>query len=513
MSFQSYRPPQIHAQADAGLARLSRDLKAVLSKVQRQLAYHTLRLPGRQLEELAHVLVEFAEDMHYQVGLWRSLEQYQLELFGTPLPLTLPPGAEPMPEDRLRHLLWVIYAEIEPELILSPTHQDLERLAAATASFLIPRLDKLPWQSSVKQFMDQSNEFGWDVKRKLIWLGSRSYLFRYRFQNYLAEHGGQSSIALIDDFVCQENTAWAGLGVIDILAGALPLSPEQRADLRSWYERHIAFYHVEAATPAELQLVNLVNEQPYRVKMDGERQLFKAGQVVFGGLVPWDGFWYWSGQQSLYGTVSKQEMETMRRSLIEKAPPLVYRYHSQLAAQAREMVELFHQFFVKMHGDDLMIFADGRTMAAAMQKMYRQYNEERLKAIQPAEKKKLKRGKAAPQASFPPEVRDNRNGIAVYFNRAEGIEMMLQFNDVVSGLQKRGDALTEDESMALEMFIKSEEISPQFVQRVVREYGAEAIGTAFFIQDRQDSVYLDYLLRRYKGHFYRNRYPSVTLIE
>jgi hypothetical protein len=37
------------------------------------------------LDELAVVLVEFAEDIHAGIGLWQALENYQSEFFGVEL--------------------------------------------------------------------------------------------------------------------------------------------------------------------------------------------------------------------------------------------------------------------------------------------------------------------------------------------------------------------------------------------------------------------------------------------
>jgi hypothetical protein len=89
---------------------------------------------------------------------------------------------------------------------------------------------------------------------------------------------------------------------------------------------------------------------------------------------------------------------------------------------------------------------------------------------------------------------------------------MTGFNEVVSGLKKRGQDLTEDETEAIRALIDSDAISPDFVLRLVKEYGDESIAAAFLIYNTPDQTCLDYLLRRYKGHFYRNRYPQITLI-
>ena len=49
--------------------------------------------------------------------------------------------------------------------------------------------------------------------------------------------------------------------------------------------------------------------------------------------------------------------------------------------------------------------------------------------------------------------------------------------------------------------------------RPVQDYGDESLASTFFIRDTADKVYVEYLLRRYKGHFYRKRYPTLVLVE
>ena len=114
--------------------------------------------------------------------------------------------------------------------------------------------------------------------------------------------------------------------------------------------------------------------------------------------------------------------------------------------------------------------------------------------------------------SLPPEVMESENGIGVFFNPDEGQEIMLEFNDVVQGLKKKGINLNEDDKESIRGLIFSDAISPRFVRKLVQKYGDESIATAFFIDKIKHNYYLDYLLRRYKGHFYRNRYPSLSFV-
>ena len=61
-------------------------------------------------------------------------------------------------------------------------------------------------------------------------------------------------------------------------------------------------------------------------------------------------------------------------------------------------------------------------------------------------------------------------------------------------------------------FFDSDAISPRFVKRVLQEYGDESVKAAFLLKGDLPSYWLDYLLRSHKGHFYRKRYPSLSVI-
>ena len=81
-------------------------------------------------------------------------------------------------------------------------------------------------------------------------------------------------------------------------------------------------------------------------------------------------------------------------------------------------------------------------------------------------------------------------------------------------MKKKGIDLTEDEAEMIRQFIFADAISPGFVKRVVQEYGSESIAATFFIHPEyaEDEMFLDYLLRKYKGHFYRKRYLAISFV-
>ena len=517
VNFRLNRPKGNPEKGDKYLTKVIQDLSSLYRKTQKSFKYDTLLLSGGKIRDLAQVLVEFAEDVHNDIGIWKSLEQYNFELFGTKLPLTLQlgeeMGSELMNKNRIKHLLWVQYHLIEPEFILSPNHQDLNLLAEVISGFLDKRFEKMPLGSSIKTFLAQPNDYGWDVKRKLIWLGKHSYLFRQCYHDYVASSGGKPEIEIVDDFVCQNTTSWSGLGVIDILASVLEIPAKQQSDIRSWYERHSAFYKVLSINGSLVKMMNIINEKPYTVRTGEYSRLFDKKHIYFGSLVPWDGEWYWSGKQHRYDNVSDEGAQELKKSFLSTVKTIPYRYDEDLANKARESVKDQYKYFVEYHGKDLVVYPDGHSMADDMQKQYLFQRESKLKSseLNSIDIQKYKMPDLT--KSFPPELLASDRGVCVYFNPDEGQEIMQEYYDILNGFKKRGMNLSEDELYAIRGFIYSEVISPSFVKKLIQEYGDESISAAFLIPDNIDKYYLDYLFRRYKGDFYRNRYPSISFVD
>jgi hypothetical protein len=88
----SHRPPGYTGKKEHYLIGVAEDLEHAITRAYGSLAYKTIRLTDSNLEELSRVLVEFAEDLHNDIGIWEGFEKYNIEFFGTPLPLVLQPN-------------------------------------------------------------------------------------------------------------------------------------------------------------------------------------------------------------------------------------------------------------------------------------------------------------------------------------------------------------------------------------------------------------------------------------
>lgn len=116
-----------------------------------------------------------------------------------------------------------------------------------------------------------------------------------------------------------------------------------------------------------------------------------------------------------------------------------------------------------------------------------------------------------PKFSWPEKLVGCQRGVAVCYHEGEGVEIMADFDLLRSGLTRSRDTLTDDEAATLQAMVESAEISPAFVRRVIREYGSAGLAALYYLPTGDDAA-LDYLLRQFKGSYYRRRYPNLSLL-
>jgi len=469
----------------------------------------SLQLSPDQRTQLAEILVDFVFDLHTKTGIWATLEKYNTELFGTPLPLIVPPNAT-LPDglcvERVQFLLWNIFPQLT-DYIISNRHKALIPLAE-DITYVLECLPPLPDVSPVKDFLNTPNDYGWEVKKKLIWLGTKSYLFRLFFDEYFEDnYDGEeeaSPIAVTDDFICQNTTLWSGLGVIDILAGCLNVPREQKDELRTWYLRHLSFYKIIKTGKEASEAVNLINGTPYQIRegapSDPRTSYFRPKMTIRGGLVPWRGEWYWSGMQHDFTPYSEKDMAVVIHEF-KLNTRVVARYWKERDEKVREFAAEYFRKIQDFYGKNLVLFPSDRDWHQAQKNWHAAYA------------KSLGQPGRVPDIPLPEELRGCKNGIGVFIDTLEGEEIMSDFNDVISGLKKNGDTCTPDECEMIRNWIDSLSISPAFVHRVLKEYGGEESIKYSFRWETDDSCWLDYMLRRHKGDFYRRRFPPLSVVD
>ena len=523
-----YRPASANAAELKRLAKLASSWLDQLEQTLGEIDSDVFDLDDVQLIELALAMTELADDLHADSGLWWSLESCNTTLFGTPLPGVFRPADSPLTRfdaRRFQFFLEGAWRYLQPDAIISPRHRGFLRIATEAEAFFASRLSGPPGSNSVAALFDSSHERGWELKKKLIWLGTRSFLLRCAHSAYIlreAEERDESdAIVLTDDFLAQECTAWSGLGALELLAERLDLQGADRTDLLSWQARHAAFYRVDAVAVKggvlmTMDLLNLISERPYHVRIEVPRTNapFQVGELVYGSLVPWRGEWYWSGAQRRCGPVPA-DFASLRRKFLQENAQIAYRYCPERAAKARQFGGEQHTDFVRFHGTDLAVFPDGLAMAAAQQRRMRQYNKTRAAALG------LKWDESSqgpgcvengPRMPIPKEVLDCRQGVAVFSQPEEGFEIMREFDVLRAALRSEQTPLSDEQAEVLQGFIESGSISAAFVRRVIAENGTSGLASLYYLP-AGDGVALDHLLRRHKGAYYRPRQPHLAIVD
>ena len=152
-NFDKNRPQEFTAKGDEQLPTIIDQLEDLLYDMENHFETETLELLYEDWDELAFQLVEFAEDIHNDIGIWNSLEQYNLKFFGTKLPLT--PHFDKVEShfisaSRIYHFLWIMFSVFEPDLILAPTHKDLLLLTKKVTHFLNQSFNLEVWCHGIR---------------------------------------------------------------------------------------------------------------------------------------------------------------------------------------------------------------------------------------------------------------------------------------------------------------------------------------------------------------------------
>lgn len=491
-----------------------RALARELSRTMRKPAFVEMRRLERLWPEFAGATMDFIADVVDTPSFWEGYEAWNLRHFGVALPITEGDPGIGMSDARLHHFIWKLVNIFLRDYSLTPEHTDVLTVVNVIKSFWEKRKSKFIPLSDSSAFLSGPIQYGYQAKDRLVALGQTSYFFRMDFTEYVYHcDDHETFISACDDFLCQFCSQWSGMGPIDLLAEVLNVPDALREDIRSWSERHAAPFRVDSLGKGHMFVTNLVTEEQYRVDWDKGAAPIPVGTFVFGFLARWNGGWRWSGVQSLLGE-GESDLERVKefiQQMRQSASRVLCRYWPEYKRQALEALAELHKSELEFYGGrDLVPFESNKALAASTARFLNEYRDKRVQAMEtpPAEIP----DDFTPETVFSETMRKCDDGVALFLNPEEGSEMMLSFNSLLSALQKNGGNCTQAEHDALRGFIASDAISPAFVRRVLRDEPDWALKIAFGIDDDAPAYWLDWLLRCWKGEFYRPRYPSVSVV-
>jgi hypothetical protein len=515
-----FRPPKSKGAGDIHLPRITSRLNSLIETAQRAHICRAIRLDRDEVFVLAMSLAELGEDLHNDIGIWAAYETHNTACFGVPLPLTpcrdsQEPQDNGITRERVLHHIWVFYMEVLGGALLPPDHEGLAHIANETTKGLKHCYATVPKDSGVKQFLARPIQFGWDLKRKLVWLGTNSYMFRLFFESFKARRSAKdrgNPISAADDFVCQVCTEWSGLSANDLLARVLDLSEGDREDLLNWSYRHTGAFVVRTTDPDVMVVRNVVSNRDYRVRMNVEKNPFSKDALAVGSLVPWRGEWLWSGTQEVLGTPTDEMIKTIRESFVRVGPALFYRLCPDKEERARRFSQDNRNAMVRHFGGPLAVFPDKTAFEEGMEQAHKTLTpdtgEQELRELR--EKRGLPEdgGKAA----LSKNLREHTRPIAAFFNSNGGTEIVECFDEIETAFKRIAPPMSDHDRERVASFVVSENTSPDFVRHMVERHGAEAIRDSFVLGSNPPDYWLEYLLRRFKGDYFKKQYPSIVLV-
>lgn len=459
------------------------------------------RMPA-EWRALAEKTMDFVIDVESGAHVWGGYERRNLRLFGTALPVTGGDPGEGLTRARAVHFLWKMLSTLLHKEVFPPTHPDVVRLTDVFLAFWDKRRKSFRAKDSYRLFVAGPNDVGWRVKRKLITLGQSCYFFRPALDQYLDENPPEldgdlesmikASANTMDDFLCQVCTGWSGMGATDLLAEVLDFPEARRDDIRAWNDRHISLYRIDAVSGGRLTVTNIPAESEYRVRIDEGAGPFHVGMVLFGALAPWGGEWRWSGLPTTMGDIKKEgfDLDEVRRQLKRMLGSILCRSWPEYLEECRKEADDIYRKKLAFHdGRDFVVFEN----SWAYDKDEARFNGEDS------------------DPWFTSHDVDDDEEVALYTDPLEGDRIFFRFTKLRNALAKKGVDLTAAERSAAVDFITSPYICADFVKKVLEKYPADAFMKLCGAPDEARSYWLDWLLRCYKGVYYRTRYPLLEM--
>lgn len=493
MNLRKHRPSGFRGKGDRAVLNLHKEMSRFLLRLKGQLNANLLNVSSEDLNTLSAALVEFAEDLYNNIGLWESLENYNLQQFGTPLPIVLAQGKhiidEPFDPFRIKYFLWNFLPELSSlkQQHITPFDADLDKISLQVAEFFDENFLKIPRGSGITKFLNQPNKFISQIKKKLIWIATDAYLFRTHLVHYLEKEELKPLPAAIDDYACQVCTTWSGLGAINILALVLNLPEEEKKDIINWYKRDLAIFEVKELKGRTSQLLNQVNGRSCWVVEENTRATYKVGDLVMGSLYQYKNEWYWSGAKAAIPAMLSSKVDEILQEIKSQASYIYGDLENKLQERYSYMME-------KMNGIDLHYFDDGRALKLFIKKLH----EDPIAV----EKEVLTHV----------DIPRNKNGVALFLSKDDTPKIFADYNDLSKALKKEGNHLDEVDKKSLRDLLMSKNVNPKFVKRLAQEYGTASIFQYYFGKKEVEHFALDYLLRKYKGQYFRERFFARSLL-
>ncbi|HPI19287.1 MAG TPA: hypothetical protein PKY56_02865 [Candidatus Kapabacteria bacterium] len=92
--YQPARPSEYSGEGDKYLMPLIEGLDKILPDIESTYSTDLFKIRRKRRKAFACIIIEFAEDLYNDIGLWKSIEFHNKKLFNTPIPIFIKDESE-----------------------------------------------------------------------------------------------------------------------------------------------------------------------------------------------------------------------------------------------------------------------------------------------------------------------------------------------------------------------------------------------------------------------------------
>lgn len=498
--------PRIMGRGDKYLKEIGQELRRSLLKAQQRELPERYRLNEAHLNHAAACLVQFGEDLHDDIGLWRTVEQWQKNAFGTPLPFVMRPGEEEslvrFDVRRCQFFLWGLWKQLHPFTAIGIEDPAIVLMANTAARFLAERMERIPRDSGVKKLVSEPVRNFQELLTTLTWVSGGSYLFFSAFESEAREAKASSPDVFATSFVVRHFSVWSGLTPVEVFAELGNLTDDQRNEIRRWTGQSTDLFEViervdRGGVCESLQVINLITDEQCRVRVERSDYKVTKGMICYGRIVPWEGEYRWLGSFDFTPDPTAEVVENMKGMAARQKTFPVRSVVPGAAEAARSKLKELHTQFAVRHGEAWARFPDARSAVREVLGVLTGKQDDAINAMLDELAKR--------QDSFSKMLKEASGAVGLFFHPEQGPELMEHFDRVIRGMEKRGADLDDEDVKAIFLAIATVTASPEFVRALADKYGPQSIYATFLLPLESPGWALEYLFRLHKTLYWHVR--------
>ncbi len=504
--FDSMRFKTSDPQVEKVMYSQSIELLKLITALEKQFKTDVFSFLNKQMRyEYALIILEFAEDLHKDAKFWSVVEEHNIALFDTPLPFFLKAGERIKSVFDVNRFKFFLYnMQMYPYQIstYSPNNPDLDLFARKIAEFCENFFKTVPLNTLLRSIEDLSEVNYFDIQFNLKILSGNLYLFRGLFSRMNEENINDKKAdfsLLSEQYVFEKTTTWSGLGVIDVFLSKNKLTENLQKDVRSWNKRITSYFVVKSFQNDLIIFQNLLNNEEYSVLKSCFEYNFQKDDLIYGQIAPFDGYYYFTHSPEFVDENDNNKIAEIVNVFAEENIELNLRSNKTKLQTIYDELKQANVRFVEFFQND-WIYVDNFTDLNQIEKQFGDYLADN-KNVYSEEDKLFEETNSSDNSKLD-------DTICVFFNPHFGLEALTNFDLFKSGMEKKGKNLTNDETLNILSVIAMGSISPEFILRAVKEFGDESIARVFSINKEETPDYLPFLLRKFKGNHFKERYPN-----